>query len=810
MGDSRNRVASQLACAHHTRAAAWARFHVALLAASVAMLLASVALLHPARALAAPTPPTALFTDSLDASAGTTNATGIGSPTPHFSLVNSTGATVNAQRTQVYSDILDSNVVALWHFDTSSGVATDSSGNGYALTMINTPSSPAGVTTAFNESLGLNGTNQYASRAATAALDLASDFTVQLWFKVPSNPASTSYLFEKGTGGNRNWTMTMMTNGKLSALVTAGTDKNISTTTAFGDNAWHLATLTVDATNNMRLYVDSVLEAGPLALGGSVTGGFTQPMAIGRWGGSSGGWLAGSVDDVEVLKRAWSPAEIAGYYRGRQPHATLLWDSDPTDAGIPLTSCNNAARCQDIVYGGPTINAAGARFWTTAKYKSTVGVWSPWSTPDWYETVVDQPPNAPAALAQYAANGSTAIAAGGWTSDGVGTNVVLKFTASDADASQTLTPWVEVVPNATPFSGTCGASGATMFSGSPVAAPTGGASYPMVVNVTGLTNNVQYHWRACAVDQLGATSAWLSSGGSPDFKVDSTAPSNPSQANIFDLDLTATADRDYTTNMTALSASWNAGADAESGIRDYSACFSTVNTGCTAIAGTAQQNGIAPGSRTMSATATGMSDGATYYVCVRSFNNAGVAAAAWQCSDGFLVAGTLTIDVQGYDQGGSGPTGASLNFAALSPPADVTGELRVTVVTNNPSGYSLSARDSDGQAGALNNGATPLPWSASGTVAAPGAFPGSGVAISAFAGGQTPARWCTGGQVNCTSTTDTDLLWAPLTAVDQQMSGLSTTTGGDITRVPLRVRVPAAQPPGSYTGSLQLTVVANP
>ena len=119
-------------------------------------------------------------------------------------------------------------------------------------------------------------------------------------------------------------------------------------------------------------------------------------------------------------------------------------------------------------------------------------------------------PSSPSVLSQYKSDGTTVIGSGGWS----GTSNVLKFSMASTNASDSLTPQVEIEPIGTAFTNTVTNSGsAVVYSGSSV---TG------VVTVTGLTAG-NYHWQARVSNSAGQ-SAWVSKGGSPDFVVDATAP----------------------------------------------------------------------------------------------------------------------------------------------------------------------------------------------------------------------------------------------------------------------------------------------
>lgn len=202
-------------------------------------------------------------------------------------------------------------------------------------------------------------------------------------------------------------------------------------------------------------------------------------------------------------------------------------------------------------------------------------------------------------------------------------------------------------------------------------------------------------------------------------------------------------------------------------------------------------------------------------------SNALTALSASQSANGGNTAGwtfsscaTLTISVEAYGADGSGPTTApaSGSLGTLFPGATDAVEARVTVATDWSGGYKLWAHDADDVTnGGLSGPAGSIPWTTSGSVAMPEAWAGSGIGISAFGGAATPARWCAGGQANCTVVDDADLLWAALTGTDQEIAsnGVANLTG-DTTRVPVRLTVPAGQAPGSYSGQVAFTAIGQP
>jgi hypothetical protein len=89
-------------------------------------------------------------------------------------------------------------------------------------------------------------------------------------------------------------------------------------TTSLADGSWHHVVAVRDATaDKLRLYVDGVLEAGPLT--DPTTGGFASegaPVNAG-WINLSGAFrYQGNVDEIALYDRALSDTEVAEHYLG--------------------------------------------------------------------------------------------------------------------------------------------------------------------------------------------------------------------------------------------------------------------------------------------------------------------------------------------------------------------------------------------------------------------------------------------------------------------------------------------------------------
>lgn len=121
-------------------------------------------------------------------------------------------------------------------------------------------------------------------------------------------------------------------------------------------------------------------------------------------------------------------------------------------------------------------------------------------------------PRPPASLDQLLSDSVTSIAPGATVNT---SGILLRAVISDPDLGDSVHLEAEVRPVAIPF------SGPNVPDGLPV-----GNGQPAWVNVGGLTDNAEYHWRVRAGDNTGRSSPWVSFGGTPDFVVNVLHPPN--------------------------------------------------------------------------------------------------------------------------------------------------------------------------------------------------------------------------------------------------------------------------------------------
>jgi hypothetical protein len=230
-------------------------------------------------------------------------------------------------------------------------------------------------------------------------------------------------------------------------------------------------------------------------------------------------------------------------------------------------------------------------------------------------------PASPTSLTQLKNDASTTISNQGYTNE---TNVKLRASATDADTTEVLTLFFELVESsgsfnspATPTTGSSCASGTsytdctnkiwyvTSDSGDYSSTP-----YTGTTNVTGLSNGTGYKWQVKACDDNSACSDWVVfNATTPNFTIDTSAPSGPTNVTSSD-HTTSTWSNDNTITM-----NWTAATDSGSGLAGYSYVFDTTSD---TIPDTTQDIGTVT-----TVDSTTLSDGNNHYFHIRAVDNLG-------------------------------------------------------------------------------------------------------------------------------------------------------------------------------------------
>lgn len=430
--------------------------------------------------------------------------------------------------------------------------------------------------------------------------------------------------------------------------------------------------------------------------------------------------------------------------------------------------------------------ADGSNYWTYYRVSQAYNNATMTLTTDYFKAV-NSPPDPPTSLTQYKSNGSTVIAEAAWTNE---TSVVLKGTITDQDNPDTDQLCVEVKSTATSFDGigeVCGTGVA--YSGSGVLA---------TAAPSGLTTGTAYHWRARSKDVGGMYSAWVTYGSNTetdaDFSVDTSAPTG---GTVYD-GTSVGADSTFNTgSLSQLSANWSSIDASTSGLSKYEYAIGTTSGGTDVRSWT-------DNAQSASVTATGLvlRTNQTYYVAVRTTDNAGNTSTV--VSNGQMVAPMLTFEVNK----------SVINFDTLNAGSSYTDTDTVTMTTstNGYGGYEIRARAS----GLLTYGAQTIPWFNGGSYALPDSWQAADRGIGyttddTLVGGANKfqAATCPGGTARVAPG-----CYAPFSTTasgDVIADHASGITGSPITEqfvLTARTTVSATQPAGMYSTAIVLSATA--
>ncbi|HSY20133.1 MAG TPA: LamG-like jellyroll fold domain-containing protein, partial [Candidatus Acidoferrales bacterium] len=188
------------------------------------------------------------------------------------------------------------------------------------------------------------------SSYVTIPLSVSNSFTIAFWVKTTAAGGSGQWYNGKGLvdgempGAVNDFGTALV--GNYAAFGVGNPDTTILSTNVINDGAWHHVTATRDSVSGqMNLYLDGILQA--TASGPTGTRAAPPNLRLGSLQtGVTGGFLSGTIDDVQLFDRAFSAGEVpalmnhapqlspvpdAAILAGR----TLLVTNTATDADAP-------------------------------------------------------------------------------------------------------------------------------------------------------------------------------------------------------------------------------------------------------------------------------------------------------------------------------------------------------------------------------------------------------------------------------------------------------------------------------------------
>lgn len=229
-----------------------------------------------------------------------------------------------ASPSRICSQPLDSNTVALWHFDDRSG------GAAYDASFFHNHGMAFGTTLVqglLGNAREFDGINDYVYVSPNASLNFSpnTSFTIEAWFR--SLGTGVQEIVRRGLAPAPGYLLRLF-NGHVQGQIGSREDGfppdtllPVTSTGLYNDGKWHHAIFIRDRSAfKLFLYVDGVQAAAPVSDEFSIPLTNYNALEIGRWGALGGvEYFHGTIDEVQITRLAIHP--IPGPEIGVSPSA---------------------------------------------------------------------------------------------------------------------------------------------------------------------------------------------------------------------------------------------------------------------------------------------------------------------------------------------------------------------------------------------------------------------------------------------------------------------------------------------------------
>jgi hypothetical protein len=270
---------------------------------------------------------------------------------------------------------------AHWNLDESNGSMTpDSSGNGLAGVLVNSPTFGEGVD---GPALILNGVDQYVDLGDPPSLQLRGSMTITAWINSAEFPVDDAAIVSNHSGLGYQLDTTVDQGPRTIGFKLANAAGRLMARygkTTLETNRWyHVAAVYDSEAQSLNVYLDGRIDNGCLL--GSVTSRQTPSglhVFVGRRGNADGYGFAGSVDDVRVYSRPLSESEIVSQVKASAEVSNHLVDAgtqeSPVETGrtetrCPETNIPDARRGGMFVAFGGLLALACVGLWPASHYR---------------------------------------------------------------------------------------------------------------------------------------------------------------------------------------------------------------------------------------------------------------------------------------------------------------------------------------------------------------------------------------------------------------------------------------------------------
>ncbi len=250
-------------------------------------------------------------------------------------------------------------LVGYWNFDQGSGtIAYDSSGYNNQGTIYGASWTSGKV----NGALNFDGINNYVDCGNNEILDPTQGATIEAWVNFNQLPSAAKHIMAIAgrSGGGTDLDLQTETDNRFKFYIGPGAPNVAVSNTVVETNKWYHIVGTYQANNNIKIYVNGVLEKTTLI---SITRN-TNPnkFSIGQSCIFPGRFFNGIIDEVKIYNRALSAEEIVAEYT----HSHAL--------SPPLLSSSNEVTGEPIEVTGPA-GAVPANTTVQLYWDATTGAW---------------------------------------------------------------------------------------------------------------------------------------------------------------------------------------------------------------------------------------------------------------------------------------------------------------------------------------------------------------------------------------------------------------------------------------------------
>ncbi len=232
------------------------------------------------------------------------------------------------------------SVIARWSFENG---AEDDSGNQHH----GTSQGPTVEADVSGDALRFDGMNDSVTVPWSPRLT-PSQLTLRAWVKLSNYPAGLGIVVANYGGNYQGWYLAVQSDGRLVLAVNRlpATARGLQSASVLGLDQWYHVTATYDGnTQQMRLYLDGVLDAQGYAAG--LTPRDSGSVTIGSASWYSGSFLAFAIDELELVPEVWSPAQVQADFTAFPDPSPLYpvaaWGFDDPGVGPGVSLADSSA-----------------------------------------------------------------------------------------------------------------------------------------------------------------------------------------------------------------------------------------------------------------------------------------------------------------------------------------------------------------------------------------------------------------------------------------------------------------------------------